>query len=752
LRSSKFQVENENLAVFNLELLELETWNSCNSADRSAGERQTPAAPAPQPLVVPLEDISMRLRSFLLASVPVALIGLLVGCGKNTPSADKIPTASVSPEAQEARNADVGSLLYTPVAAPSYPTSTHHEPLVVANALVSYEERQVISAEVDGTIEMFATEVTPQEAERLRAQGVEILFHPRDPMKRPMRRIGESDEVKDGQIIAFMDDQQITARIEGATKIRAAAEVARVSAQAGAKAAQERYDLTKKTVGVAGAPKELLDDQLTLQRFIENEAQAQQTIAKAEQDLKEATVLFDKHRIKSRVNGVVRSIAKRPGEFVKAGEKIMEIEATDRVRIEGQLDVQYASLVYRGMGREGDPNGDVFVEPAVPSAPIASHTGHRQAVTGVAVTAHPEGPLVVSVGADGSALVWDPNLRKEPNRRTVPHNLPHPVGVRSVAATPPTAKAMLVITGADDGKIRIWDVSNRDQLPTTPKTEPEETHTSAVQAIAICPNGRYFATAAGRDVFVWELASGKKLYTLPAEHRDNVTAVSFTPQNTLVTTSKDGTVKIWKLGTQRAVVLRTIDHRAGAVEVLGVSHDGARVLFDQDKGRIDLVDPANGQTVGQVQNVSSAGAFSTLAIFGPDEVAPDTPADKLPPYTVATAGGDGDLKGTLQYWHAPRTGGRGAEVGRLITPGRASVTAAAFSPVRNEPFLVVGTVAGGVHLWKPPTGTRKVYRGKIVNIDATDTRYVTVRVEMNNKELKLLDHSAATIIIEPKTR
>ena len=194
-------------------------------------------------------------------------------------------------------------------------------------------------------------------------------------------------------------------------------------------------------------------------------------------------------------------------------------------------------------------------------------------------------------------------------------------------------------------------------------------------------------------------------------------------------------------------MVRTLDHRVGAVEVLGVSRDGSRVLFDQDKARIDLVDLSNGQTTGQVQNVTSAGAFATVAAFGPDEVPPGTPADKLPPFTIATAGSDGDLKGTLQYWLAPRTGGRGAEAGRLITPGRAGITAIAFSPVRSEPFLVVGTAAGGVLLWKPPAGERKTHTGRVTFIDQTDTRYLTVRVEMDNKELKLIDHSTATIIV-----
>jgi len=665
------------------------------------------------------------------------MIGFLVGCSTKTPTTEK--ANSTGPTPPEARNVDVGPPLYAAVSAPVYTTViVRSEPVVISNALVQYEERQVISAEVDGTIDLFATPVSPEEARKL-APG-QLLYHPRDKEKQfPLRRIGESDEVIDQQVLAYLDEQQVRARLEGAKEIKKAAEMAQKSAVKGAAAAEERYELTKKAAVSGGSQKEVLDDQLTLQRFVENLAQAEQTIAKASQDLKESTVLLGKHQIKSRVNGVIRSLAKRPGEYVKAGDKIMEVEATDRVRIEGNLDVQYQNRVHRGM--------TVVVEPAVPSAPITSHQGHRQAVTGVAVTAHPDGPLVVSVGADGGALVWDPNLGKKDKRPTLPHNLPHPVAVRSVAATPPTAKTLTVITGGDDGKVRIWDVSSRAALPTAPKAEPEEVHTSGVQAIAISPDGLYFATAAGRDVFVWELATAKKLYALPVEHRDNVTAVNFTPQNTLVTASKDGTMKVWKLGTERAAVVRTLDHRAGAVEVLGVSRDGSRVLFDQDKSRIDLVDPANGQTTGQVQNVTSAGAFSTVAAFGPDEVPAGTPADKLPPYTVATAGGDGDLKGTLQYWLAPRTGGRGAEAGRLITPGRTGITAVAFSPVRSEPFLVVGTAAGGVLLWKPPAGERKTHTGRITFIDQTDTRYLTVRVEMDNKELKLLDHSTATIIV-----
>ena len=357
---------------------------------------------------------------------------------------------------------------------------------------------------------------------------------------------------------------------------------------------------------------------------------------------------------------------------------------------------------------------------------------------------------MVSVGADGGALVWDPNLGKKANKPTVPHNLPHPVGVRSVAAAPPAAKAMLVVTGADDGKVRVWDVTNRDKLPTAPKVVPDDAHTSAVQAVAISPDGKFFATAAGRDVFVWELASAKKLYALPVEHRDAVTAVSFTPQNTLVTTSKDGSVKVWKLGTERAAVVRTLDHRAGAVDVLG----------RQPRRRARPVRPGQGPARPGGPGHRADGRPTAERQLGRvvRDAGPVRPAGHAVRRggrrAAAVRGGDGGRRrrpegrpsstGTRRAPGAagPRWPGSSRRAGRRSPPPRAARSAGSSSWWSARP-------PAAVHLWKPPTEARKTRTGRITLVDHTDARYVTVRVEMDNKELGLIDHSAATIIVPP---
>lgn len=620
-------------------------------------------------------------------------------------------------------SADVGMPLFKDAPMPKLPAGqmSGTEPYVIPNCTVQYEERQQVGAEVDGKIEIIATPWTDGTPD---ANDPNVVYHPRDPKKEhPYRRLKDGDLVKNGQILCLLDDQIVQQKMVAADAMQKAAQEVMKSAEEGLKLSKQKYELTLTVINRGGgAQADLISDLLTVSRFQENLAQAKQSIAKSESDYSEARVMLSKHQVRSHVNGFVRSISRQPGEFVKQGEKIMELQATDVVRVEGNLDVQYASAVKRGM--------TIQVEPAIPSAPEKSRDWHRQEVTSIAVTAHPKRPLVVSAGADGAAVVWDVT------REQRWHNLPHPVPVRSVACTPPTAPFFRAVTGADDGKIRVWDLTNPDQLPSEPR-EGSEAHPTAVQAIAFSPDGRHFATASGADIWLWETEGGRKLYPFPREHRDIVTSLTITPQCTLVSASRDRSLKVWKLGQDKAAVVRSIDHRSGTIDTLAVSNDGGRVLFDQDKNRLDVVGLADMQTLSQIHNPGSGGGFANFALFNPD--------DRL----LVTAGGEGEMKGGVQVWSTPAPGGRGSELARLIAPGRAGITCAAFSPVKEVPFLVVGTSNGGIHLWKPPAGEPKKVNGVITKIDATDPRYVTIRGEFANRELGLLDRSAGTMIITP---
>ena len=571
----------------------------------------------------------------------------------------------------------VGNPLYKAEPAPPMPDFKRDaDPVVVPKAVVQNDLRVQLPAQADGLIELIATPLEPGE----QCDPSLVVYHPRDPetdpaKKQRYRRLRENDTVKTGQILARLDEQLINLQIQANVALEAAMNKA-IAAALEAEQAQEK--LAKQYENLASVPQsEKLSNIALVARYKENRLQSEKELAKNNGELQSAQAQLKRYWVVSPINGRVVKLLKSPQEFAKAGEIVLELQATDRVRVEGKLDAQYERLVRRGM--------TVTVEPARPVGPdVQFHNpGHRLDVTSVAITAHPGRPLVVSGGLDAAALVWDPFGTKQT------HRLPHPAGVRSVAAAPAGDKVKpWVATGGDDGKVRLWDLSNPDKISKDPVTL-EESHGSAVTACAFSPDGRFLATAAGRDVFIWDVAGKKKLYALPAEHRDAVTSLRFTPQATLVTASRDKSVRVWKLGDQGAATQTVIDHRGGSVDVLGVSSDGAKLLFDKDPSRLDVVSLADERSIGTLQSAGAGARFATLAVFSADD------------QFVLTAGGEADQRGELTLWSAPQPGGRGSEKLRLMTPRGAIVTCAAFSPDKDKRFMVVGTAEGGVHLWTP---------------------------------------------------
>jgi WD40 repeat protein len=651
-----------------------------------------------------------------------------VGCFEK---ASETAPGEAAPEAAKPP-VEVGAALYAAAKMPVLPPPTvQPDPIAIHPAVVQYDLTVQVASQVDAQIELIATPIKP--GENYDPNDPLIVRHPRNP-ELVYRRLRENDMVARDQTLVRLDEQVILSQVNNSIKtIEASGRVI--------EAGRDSFDKYKKTADITEAQYkkgvatilEMLNAQATVARLLENMIQAEVTKIKAEGERDAGQHKLRQYFCVSPVNGRITKILKSPGEVAKAGEAILEIQSTDRVRIEGNLPAEYANLVKKDM--------PAVIEPMVPFGPAPFNVSHRQEATAVAVTAHPGRPLVVSGGLDAIALVWDVTKTKQYTP------LPHPsgVGVRAVACTGPLAKGgHWVATGADDGKVRLWDVSNPDKLPKTPAAALDDGHRTAITAAAFSPDGKYLATAAGREVFVWQVADKKKLYELPVEHRDAVTAVRFTPQATLVTVSRDRTIRNWKVGETGGTAveaLPVIDHRSGAVDVLGVSADGSKVLFDKDAARIDVLGLADGRTVGSLVNPAGNARFTGLALFSHD--------DRF----ILTAGGDADVKGELQLWDAPAVGGRASERRRLVTPGRSPVTCAAFSPDPDNQFVVVGTQAGGVHYWTPPKAGQEEKRwvGRVESVLPEHARYVKVRVVMDNPADAdgLQDRSTATILLNP---
>ncbi len=654
-----------------------------------------------------------RVRRWLFLAALTGSLGLHIGCN---PGSGTHVAAGQGSTATAVK--DIGMPLYSKkdkvTLADPQPS---REPIVITNAIVSYAEKQTVPAQVDGYIEMIAVAM-PGSAYNPKDERFKL--HPRE--KKPEQpsqvfyKLIEGDRVKAGQIVAFLDQKAVEVQYFAAVAMEKNSDDQIAAAQESLKDIKKLLDKqsdAEKRGAVSFS--EMVQLKINQNRFMADEVQAQGAKIKAVSDKETSETLLRKHQPQSTVNGIIKKVFKNAGEFVKAGDPIMDVQRTDVVLVEGTLPAQYGRELKHGMTVQIEPDLPVSEDRGLGTAQ------HRREVTGVAVTGHEGRPLVVSAALDNTALIWDVYGA---NHNT--STLVHPTGVKAVACTGPGVKAQAAVTGGEDGKIRFWDLSNPDKLPKEPSRVTDEGHAGPITALAFSPDGKYVASAAGREVIVWDAATGKRVYVLPAEHKDTVTTLKFTPQCTLVTVCRDKAVRIWNLGSQGASVALTIDHRAGVADCLGVSATGSMMLFDQTDDRIDAVSLADGKSVGTFQTsgagkASGAGRFSTLAVFSWD--------DSL----VLTGCGEG-ARSELQLWETPKIGGRGQEQRRAVTPNESEATCAAFSPDKAHPFVVVGTKSGGVYIWSPPAKTElaKVRTGQIESVLPFDDKTVQVRIRANN--------------------
>lgn len=566
----------------------------------------------------------------IFCCLPLSLLLLaLTACGGGTTSAPKANGSGDKPP--------IGAPLYkfvvAAVADTAPPSGLAADPIVIAECRLgpTNEGKQDVPSRYDGVLDVI--------------------------------EIKESEYVKKGQLLAKLDCRQAAADLDS--------KKAKVVA---AKKTEDTLLGEYERDRAVAASKSLSQAELAVSKLRWQRAISDTQVAEAEREI--SKVALDLYELRSASPGIVRSIFKRKGESVKNLETVMQIYNVDRLRVEG-LTPQH-NLYYLRVGDK------VTLEPTQPLRAQETLGAHFGEVTAVAVSNDLKNPTIVSASDDKSVLVWD---RASGRRKAYLHPQP----VRALACTPPGAAATLCLSGAADGKARIYDLaSDSDQ----PLRVLKGQHRGPITAVAFSPDGSFCATGGeDREIRVWDVATGEQRYALPITHRGAITSLHFTPSRPptmevqLISAGKgNNALCIWTLGTNGARLDRTIDRRSGDVTALGVSSDGTRALFDQ--GRVlrilslpsGLIEP---QSV--LQNPSGASNFTNFALFSPDG------------QLIVTAGA---AEGRVQLWRAPSRTRRASEIRQLQGGERMAPNCAAFSP--DGKFIVVGTRDRQVLIWPVP--------------------------------------------------
>ena len=116
----------------------------------------------------------------------------------------------------------------------------------------------------------------------------------------------------------------------------------------------------------------------------------------------------------------------------------------------------------------------------------------------------PDGRVLAGTGMDPAAKSYRVRLFRSGDWTTL-RDLPHPEIVVFLAFS---ADGSLLATAARDDVVRVWDVATGACRFTLPSVRP------GVECVAISPDGRRLAAAAGPDAELWDLATGERLLTL----------------------------------------------------------------------------------------------------------------------------------------------------------------------------------------------------------------------------------------------
>jgi V8-like Glu-specific endopeptidase len=174
-------------------------------------------------------------------------------------------------------------------------------------------------------------------------------------------------------------------------------------------------------------------------------------------------------------------------------------------------------------------------------------TGHTGVVGAVAAGALPDGtPVIISGSDDGTVRVW----RLADGTPVGPPLTGHTNGVDAVAAGALPDGTPVIISGSRDGTVRVWRTADG-----TPVGEPLTGHDGGVFAVAAgaLPDGTPVIISGGHDgtVRVWRLADGTPVGGPLTGHDGAVEAMAAgaLPDGTpvIISGGRDGTVRVWRL-------------------------------------------------------------------------------------------------------------------------------------------------------------------------------------------------------------
>ncbi|MBO3753008.1 WD40 repeat domain-containing protein [Streptosporangiaceae bacterium NEAU-GS5] len=185
---------------------------------------------------------------------------------------------------------------------------------------------------------------------------------------------------------------------------------------------------------------------------------------------------------------------------------------------------------------------------------------------------------------DGSVALWNLDQHQDtPVHRQVGHS-------DAVASVAFSTDGRLLVSGGQDGQLRLWD--GRTGIPRGPSPKAL---VPVVSQVAFAQESTILASAGSDGLRLWDASDGSAVYRPLGGRGQAVHAVAFGPHGMFVTGGADGMVRLWQIPTGTPAGL--LDKLDAAVQLAVSSPDG-RIIAVAVAERVMLWDPAAQKLIG----------------------------------------------------------------------------------------------------------------------------------------------------------
>lgn len=296
-----------------------------------------------------------------------------------------------------------------------------------------------------------------------------------------------------------------------------------------------------------------------------------------------------------------------------------------------------------------------------------------------ALSFSPDGEVIVTASADGTAQVW-----KTASGERVGQLLQHRGVILDVAFSP---DGKYVATASLDKTASVWEVGSDRLLIKLPRDQPLPSD-YAVTSVSLSHNSKWIVTAStDKLVRVWDIASGKPIAYIP--HKDFVSAVAFNPslenEKLIATASLDNKARLWKINDNATVNRLRHDSPVTAVAFNLQGDRIATASLDQKRGRtLQVWNATNAQQTEFEQQTEFKGA-ATASVFSSDGQ-----------ISAVSSSDSNQEKTTVQFWKTDS--GRSAIV--EISQDKSVNKFITFS--QNNKFFATASDDNTVRVWRVP--------------------------------------------------